>query len=177
MAAARRSSRAGDVTLGGITVALIILSLYGASVIRNNTVFFIVLSNYISAIPYIRGRIRTGVEAYAAVIVLAIFVVSDKIYIIIYAVTGIYPLIKLLCESKSMAVEFILKYLYYNVSMVTLLLIYDFLLNTKFISLIWPVSLKTVGVIAAAEIFFLIYDLIFSRVINYIKNKLMGGIV
>lgn len=175
MAAARGGSKAKEAAFGGVTVALIIFSLYAATLVKNNTVFFLVLSNYLSAIPYIKGRIAFGLEVYCAAMLLATFVVSDKIYIIIYAITGLYPLIKLLCESRTFMMEFILKLLYYNISMIGLLFIYDSIMNTSMISLIWPVSLKAAGIIALGEVFFLVYDFVFSRFINYINKKILGG--
>jgi hypothetical protein len=176
LAAVRRGSKAKDAALGGVSVALILLSLYAANYVKNNTVFFLVLSNYLSAIPYIKGRIAFGLEVYCAALLLAIFVIPDKIYIISYAITGLYPLIKLLCESRTVVVEFILKLLYYNISIVSLLVIYDSIMNTNIISLIWPLSLKTAAIIAAGEGFFLVYDFVFTKFINYINIKLMGGI-
>ena len=176
MAAAKRTSKASDAALGGITLALIILTLYAITIIKNSTIFLLVLSNYLSAIPYIKGRIRLGIEVYIAAIILSLVVVPERLYTIAYAVTGLYPLVKLLCESRKLIEEFILKLLYYNISMVSLLIVYDAIMSTSMLNMIWTIGLKQVAVIIAAEAFFIVYDYIFSKFIKYINNKLIWKI-
>ncbi|EYE89090.1 hypothetical protein Q428_04375 [Fervidicella metallireducens AeB] len=156
----------------GVSIALIILSLYGGIIIKNNKIAFLALATYFSSIPYIQGGIKYGVISYFASIALIFILIPNKLYSAAFFAFGIYPLIKLLTEQKKYVFELLLKLFWFNLTIVLYYLtLKDFIiinqvfLNNKLLIFVSIISL---------QLFFLVYDYIFSKFILFITDKIIG---
>lgn len=158
------------IVLGGISTALIILSLYGGTVIRTNKIAFMFLATFVSSLPYIGGNISTGVLSYVSAAVLGWFIIPNKIYVAVYALFGIYPLIKLKSEKFKLFFEFLIKYITFNIM---LIVYYVFFKNFIYINSFFLNTQGTIILIAAAEILFLVYDIIFTKFIMFVQDRIL----
>lgn len=158
------------VVLGGISTALILICLYGGTIIRANRIALLFLSTFFSSLPYIGGSISTGILAYAASAILGWFILPNKIYVASYALFGVYPLIKLKCEKLNVLSEFLLKYLWFNASLVVY---YIFFKNFIYLDNFFLSLYGTIILIVAAEILFIIYDFIFTKFIMFIQDRVL----
>lgn len=159
-----------SVVLGGISTALIIISLYGGTIIRTNKLAFMVLATLVSSLPYIGGSIGTGILSYAAAAVLGGLMLPNKLYGVVYALFGIYPLIKLKCEKFKLIPEFLIKYLWFNA---TLIVYYVFFRNFIYLNSFFLSTSGTLVLIVAAEILFLVYDLVFTKFIMFVQDRVL----
>lgn len=156
---------------GGLATAITILSLYGGTLIRNNRISFMVLATYISAIPYIMEARTVGILSYAASSALALILVPNKAYAMVYVLTGIYPLVKLICEGYNIVLEYIFKYLWFNAVIAVIYLLFK---NIIIINPALSTPLGVVAIIAAAQVFFVVYDFIFTRFIMFFRRRVLG---
>lgn len=156
------------VVLGGISTALIILSLYGGMLIRTNKLTFMILATLVSSLPYIRGNISTGVLCYASAALLGWLVLPNKLYAFVYALFGIYPFIKLKSEKYKVVLEFIIKYIWYNAS---LIVYYIFFKNFIVVNSFFLSTQGMIILVIAAEGMFLVYDYIFTRFIMFVQDR------
>lgn len=155
---------------GGLTTAITILSIYGGTLIRNNRISFMVLATYVSAIPYIMGANTVGVLSYAASSILALILVPNKAYAVVYIFAGIYPLVKLVCERHNIVMEFVFKYLWFNaVAAVIYLLFKNMIIISAKLST--PIGISTI--IVGAQVLFLAYDFIFTKFIMIFKRRIL----
>jgi hypothetical protein len=165
-----KNSFSRRVVLGGISTALIILSLYGGTVIRTNKIAFMVLATFGSALPYIGGNISTGVLSYISSAILGWLILPNKLYGIVYALFGIYPLIKLKSEKFKVGFEFLLKYLWFNI---TLIMYYIFFKNFVYLNSFFLSTQGIIILIIAAEGLFFVYDYIFTKFIMLVQDRVL----
>ena len=109
---------------------------------------------------------------YFAVSVLSILFVAEKESAAVYvAFFGYYPILKPILESiKSRVLEWILKILIFNVSMVTtyFLLIKFFGIEISYGNIAFEIIVATLLVLG--NVLFLLYDIVFTRLVTvYIK--------
>jgi hypothetical protein len=162
-------NRTSKVVLGGITVALIMLSLYGGTIIRSNRIFFLALATYIQAIPFAKTGMSGGITSYIAASVLGFILIPNKLYAGIYILFGVYPLIKLLAEKCNIVVEFVLKYFWLNA---TLALGYSLYSKVIVLNGIFAGSKGIIILVAAAQIVFFGYDYIFTKFIMFVQDRI-----
>lgn len=158
------------VVLGGISTALIIISLYGGTVIRTNKLAFMILATLVSSLPYIGGSISTGVLSYASAAVLGWLILPNKLYGAVYALFGIYPLVKLKSEKFNAGIEFIIKYLWFNAAVI---IYYRFFKSFIHLDSFFLSTEGLIILIIAAEGLFLIYDLIFTKFIMFVQDRIL----
>lgn len=156
------------VVLGGISTALILLSLYGGTVIRTNKIAFMVLATFVSSLPFIRGNISTGVLAYISAAVLGGVILPNKLFVVVYVLFGIYPLIKLRSEKFKIGFEFLLKYLWFNI---TLVVYYMFFKSFIYLNSFFLGTQGIIILIIAIEGLFFVYDYIFSKFIMFVQDR------
>jgi hypothetical protein len=163
-------NRTSKVVLGGITVALIVICLYGGTIIRSNRMFFLALATYIQAIPFVRSGVSGGITSYLAAAILSFILIPNKLYAGIYILFGIYPLIKLLAEKHNIIVEFLVKYLWFNATLAVGYAIYSkvIILNGIFAG---PKGI--VILVLAAQVIFLVYDYVFTKFIMFAQDRLL----
>lgn len=163
-------NRTSKVVLGGISVALIVISLYGGTIIRSNRLFFLALATYIQAIPFAKAGISGGITSYIAALILSFILIPNKLYAGIYILFGIYPLIKLLAEKHNIVVEFLIKYFWLNATLAMGYAIYSkvIILNGIFAG---PQGI--VILIIVAQIVFLVYDYVFTKFIMFVQDRIL----
>jgi hypothetical protein len=164
---------AKKIALGGISSALVVLCLYLGSVVPNNRIFFMAAATYVSSIPYISGGIMPGLISYGASVTLSLLFIPNKAYALGFLILGIYALVKLLCEKYSLLIEFIFKYLWFNV---TLVLIYYFFRSFIYIDTNIFKGIGLVILFVISEVLFLLYDYLFTRFIVFIQDKVVRRI-
>ena len=164
--------RTRKITYNGIAIALILISLYGGTIIRNNKLLFICLAVVIGCIPYITGGIKYGVIAYFASVTLAFIIIPNKLYAGVYAIFGLYPLIKLLAERRQLILEYLIKLLWFNAS---LLITYALLKNFIYINEFLMTNIGKISLLMVAQLFFFGLDYFFNTCINYFTNKIFKG--
>lgn len=160
-----------NMSISGITISLIIISLYAGTILKSNKIFFIALSTYFEAIPIVKCGIKSGILSYIASSILAIILIPNKIYALMYILIGIYPIGKLFFERFSTFFEFLLKYLWFNI---TCIIIYTFLTKYMLINDILIRNRETILIIVFQFIFF-IYDYVFTRFIIFINYRILKG--
>lgn len=157
------------IALNGILGALTAISLFLASVLPTNRLSFYALSSFFIAIVIIENGIKAGWLFYISTVLLAAILVPDKLEIIPYAVFfGIYGIIKYHIEKiNKLLLEYILKYVYFNICLA---------LAVLFIKQVFAGSIKAELpwwlLIAASEVVFLVYDVVYTMFIAYYKDKI-----
>lgn len=167
-----RHKNVQNIVIGGITTALIFISLYTGTIIRNNRIFFLALSTYFGSIPFLSGNIRYGIMVYIASSLLSLILLSNKIFAAAYVIFGIYPLIKLLSEKHKLVFEFLLKYSWINLSVLMSYFIYILIFKVKVFKNVYILLYALI----ALEAGFLIYDVIFSKFVYLMKEKIMSKV-
>lgn len=158
-----------NIVIGGITTALIFISLYTGTIIKNNRIFFLALSTYLESIPFLTGNIRFGILVYFTSSLLSIILLPNKIFAAAYVIFGIYPLIKILSEKHKLIIEFLLKYSWLNISVLISYFIYTLIFKLQLFKSVYIFLIA----LMVLEIGFLIYDIIFSKFIYLIKEKII----
>ena len=159
--------------LAGISIALIILCLYGGSIIKNNKMFFLAFAVIMGSIPYMFGGIKYGTTAYIASVFLAFALVPNKIYVLVYAVFGIYPLVKLLSVKSNIVLQYMIKCIWFNISVLLSFIIFR---NIIYINKFFLTTMGITIVIITGQILFFIFDYFFNICANYIY-KLLKGVI
>lgn len=165
------NGKAKKLVNSGLSIALIILSLYGGIVIKNNKIAFLALATYFSSIPYILGGIKYGVISYFASVTLIFILIPNKLYSAAFLAFGIYPFIKLLTEQKKYVFELLLKILWFDATlMLYYVILKDFItINPVFLNNKWMILISVI----ILQVFFLIYDYIFSKFVMFITDKII----
>lgn len=164
-----RSKITFKIALNGILGALAVISLFFATILPTNRLSFYALSSFFISIVIIENGIKYGWLFYMATALLAAVLVPDKLEIIPYVIFfGIYGIIKYHIEKiNKLPVEYILKFAYFNLCLAAAIL---------FIRQVFAESIKIALpwwlLIAAFEIVFLVYDVVYTMFISYYKNKL-----
>ena len=157
------------IVLSGILAGLTSIILFAESFLPAGRLGLFTLSSFFTAVIIIECGIRTGWIFYVAVTLLGFILLPDKLGVVPYAVFfGIYGIVKYYTEKiRKRIPEFSLKYIYFNVC---LLLAYILLKE-----LIWgeiQIELPVWVIIIGMQIVFLIYDYIFSAMIDYYVTKI-----
>lgn len=163
------SGKTFRIALGGILGALTVICLFLASILPTSRLSLYALSSFFISIVVIETGIKAGWIFYVSTALLAGILVPDKLEVIPYVIFfGIYGIIKYHIEAiKKLYVEYILKYAYFNLCMAAaILLIRQVFAESVKIQLPWWL------IIAAFEIVFLVYDLVYTMFIAYYKDKL-----
>jgi hypothetical protein len=157
------------IALNGILGALAVICLLLATILPNNRLSFYALSSFFIAISIIESGIKAGWLFYAATSLLSLIIVPEKLGLVPYVIFfGIYGLVKYFIEKLGkLAVEYVLKFLYFNVctgiALVSVSKLFGYNLTAK---LPWWL------LIIALEIVFFIYDFVYTLFINYYRDKL-----
>ena len=142
------------IAYGGILLALNVILLILVNIVPINTLFLLGLASLPIA----------GVIFYIGSVLLSFMIMVNKSQWILYIFTfGIYGLIKYIIEKdRSFMQEYALKLLAANI-----LIIITYFILKPFVYI--PVNIITIGIF---EIAFIVYDLVYSRFIDYYNDKL-----
>jgi hypothetical protein len=156
------------IVYSGISAALVVLSLYGGTIIVNNKIFFFAFATFIQSIPYITGGIAAGITSFVASAILSLILVPNKLYAGAYAFFGIYPLIKLIAERRKIAIEFIIKYVWFNITVVVGYMIFKNFINLRGI---FSGIRGLIIIFILLQIAFLIYDYVFTKFVMFLEDR------
>ena len=123
--------KAKDITLGGILIALTIITLYLNLIIPINTLAILTISACFVPIAIIRGNVKLGILVYITSSIIGFLIIPLNTMLPFILYFGIYGLIKFFIEKlKNMPLEIILKLAFSN-----LMLFLGYFLFTSFIGI------------------------------------------
>lgn len=157
------------ITLSGILAAATLLTLFLATTLPTNRIFFYGLSSLFCAIIIIEHGVKAGVVFYLGTSILALILIPNKLRLIPYLlILGHYPIWKTYIEKINHPVkEVILKL--FGLNMFTLASYY-FLTSFFLENIIIPLDLRLIFLIL--QIIFLIYDYAFTLFISFYFKKI-----
>jgi len=137
----------------------------------NKQIIILCIKFILIAIIIIEYDAKTAFIFYIVTNIISFFLIPDKIKIIPYSIFfGIYGIVKYYIEKiNKIVLEYVLKYIYFNVCVLVLFLLFKDLivadLNIDIKYLLW------IGFLVM-EIIFILYDYIYSLFIQYYIKKL-----
>ena len=158
-----------ELTLGAIITVLSLLILLLTSILVTSKVFLVCLASFLISILIIETKVNTAVISYVSTVILSVILVPNKLIVAPYVLFfGYYGITKYYIEKiNKLSIEYILKLLNFN--------IYVFLnykLLTVFIKDNIKLPLTTGIIIIGLQVFFLVYDYVFSLFISYYRQKI-----
>ncbi|MEF9951315.1 MAG: hypothetical protein RR840_01400 [Clostridium sp.] len=165
--------KAPNVVFGGISGALIIMFLYIGSIIPTNKIFLMGIAIGVGAIAYIKSGIKGGVTVYFASSILGFLLVPNKLFVGMYIIFGIYPLIKLLAERYSRLVEYIIKYASLNALTLLSYFIYS---KIVYLGPIFENTYLILGFIIGLQILIFLFDFAFTKFIMFMEDRVLKKI-
>ncbi|QHI71855.1 hypothetical protein [Aminipila terrae] len=162
------------VALGGVLLALSLVALYAASFVPGFEITLYTVSSVFVPIMMIESRGKGGWILYIACSIMSLLLLPNKLaafpYIFFF---GIYGIIKYYIEKiKNSAAQLSLKFLVFTTIMVVA---YRFFYSI-FFSVITLKDMSPVILLIMGELFFLVYDIILTGIINYYYRRFYGRI-
>lgn len=154
-----------DMAYLGVLLGLNQLFIILSSVLETNTMILMSGAALIVGVVIVEFDGKRGVLFYVASCILGIFLTFNKVEIITYIMFfGIYSIVKHLIEKKNFnkAVEFVIKFIYFNISLLVMYLIIKTFITLK---IFW-------WMIIGVQILFIVYDYAFTIFINYYINNI-----
>lgn len=168
-----KSNIAKQVAFGGINILLATVSLYLASTLPTNRIFFLGLSSVFLSVIVIEFGTKAAFFNYLASSILGFLIIPNKFIMVIYILLlGYYGIVKYYIEKlDNLILEWIIKLIIFNI---WLYLVYNFTYSFFFgdISIKIPIWILAV----AAQVVFIVYDYVYSIAIWYYKRKLRNVI-
>lgn len=162
--------KTSSLVYGGISVALIVLFLYIGSLIVTNKVFLMAVAIAIGAVSCIIGGVKSALIVYISSSILGFMLVPNKLYVGIYIIFGIYPIVKLIAERYPTVLEYIIKYSAFN-----LLTVMTYFIYRSFIYL-GPLFESTHLIIVffiIIQVVFFIFDYTFTKFIMLVNDRVL----
>lgn len=160
--------KSNNIAKGGIFAALSLILLYMSSVFPTNRLFILGVASCIIPLSILLTGVKNTVVVYSAVCLLSLFLIPSKLISIAYIlIFGSYGFVKYFVEKlRSIPIEFLLKFLYFNISSALIIFIYKLLL------LKIP-NINIYLLILFMEFGFLVYDYALTIFIVYANKKLI----
>lgn len=157
-------------TRGGIYTALSVILIYAGTYSPTGKLSFLIAAAFIIPLSVITTDIKYSILVYFAVSVLSLILIGIKASPILYILfLGLYGFIKLYAEkTKNKIFEFLIKYLFFNVSIFVFYLIYKTIFTIPITSKLYLIILLIVS-----EVVFAFFDYIVTLFISYASNKLL----
>lgn len=158
----------GNITKGGLFVALTVVFLYIASIIPTNKLAMLTLASVVIPISVITTSISNSFIVYLAASIISLIVLNKSIAISYVLFFGLYGFIKHYTEKvRNLFIEMALKFIFFNFCF---FILYNFY-KTFFIKQL-PSGISLILIILAMQAIFLIFDYILTLIISYFYNKL-----
>lgn len=157
--------------LGGILLAMAVITLYLEAVMPVNKLSLYALSSFFVALMIVESGVKAGWTFYMASCLLAFIIVPDKIALLPYVLFfGLYGIVKFYIEKlRKLILEYLLKFVCFNLSLgAAVLFIREYIANIVKIDFPWW------ALVIALEIVFFIYDYVYTLFIQYYNQKLAG---
>lgn len=162
--------KTSNLVYGGILTALVVLFLYIGSIIITNKVFLMALAIAIGAVSCIIGGIKSALIVYISSAVLGFILVPNKLYVGIYIIFGIYPIVKLIAEKYSIVFEYIIKYGVFNLLTVITYLIYR---NFIYLGPLFDSTHLIIVFFIIIQVVFFIFDYAFTKFIMLVNDRIL----
>ncbi len=161
------------IALGGIITLFSVVSLYLASVVPTNRLFFLALSSFFISAIVIENGSKQALLVYISSSLLSLIIIPNKLIVLPYIFFfGYYAVLKSLIEkANKLPTEWLLKLLSYNIAMYAV-----YLLTSKMFFDSITVKLPIWVVFIAMQIIFILYDYSFSLAIQYYNTRLKNRI-
>lgn len=162
-----RESKAKDMALGGILVALTLVTLYLSLIIPINTFAILTISSIFPAVAIMRSNVKLGIFVYVASSIIGFFIIPfDKILTFILYF-GVYGIVKYFIEKlRNIPIEIFLKLLFSNIMFfIGLYVLKSFIGN---LNVDFPLWLVIIG----AQIMFLVYDYALTLIITFYITRI-----
>ena len=102
--------KSGNITLGGILIALTIIILYSASILPVSTISVLTIASAIVPVCIIRSDVNTAVMVYLASSIISVFFIPLNIWLLYTLIFGGYGIVKYFIERlRKEKVEILLK--------------------------------------------------------------------
>lgn len=153
--------KAKDITLGGILIALTIITLYLNLIIPINTFAILTISSCYVPIAIIKDNIKLGILVYVASSIIGFLIIPLNIMIPFVLYFGIFGLVKFYIEKlKNLPLEIILKLAFSN-----LMLFLGYFLFTSFVG---PINFKLPlwMLLILVQFVFIIFDYALTLIIT-----------
>jgi hypothetical protein len=166
------------IAFGGILTALCVVLMYLATYLPTGKLGLYALASVTIAIAVIELDVRLAAVVYAASTILVFLLTGSINTLLIFTLFfGSYPLLKYYIEKqRSAGLEMLLKFGAFNLLAMIGFYIFKLLLGVSPINLgafsLWIL----IGFLLAAQIVFLIYDYILSRLIDYYVSRIRSAI-
>lgn len=158
--------KAKDITLGGILVALTVITLYLNLIIPINTFAILTISSCYVPIAIMRSNIKLGIFVYIASSIIGFLIIPLDIMIPFILYFGIFGLVKFYIEKlRNMPLEIILKLVFSNI-----MLFIGYFIFTSFVGPI-PSELPLWILLIVAQVAFIIFDYALTLIITFYISK------
>lgn len=154
--------KTGKITGGGLSAALCMILLFGASYVPNLKFAFLFASSIIIGICLLKYRLGASIVCYVASSALALFILPNKFIALAFIVFfGNYPIIKLYIERiNKIFLEYFIKFIFANIYLFLLYIALKALGEQAFFDFSMYI-LYVCGIVLL-----LFYDLLFAFVIS-----------
>lgn len=160
--------KSNNIAKGGIFAALSLILLYLSSVFPTNKLFILGIASCIIPLSILMTGIKNTIVVYCAVSLLSLFIIPSKLISLAYIlIFGSYGFVKYYIEKlRSLPLEIILKFFYFNISSAILIFIY------KLVLLKVP-NINIYLILLIMEFGFIIYDYTLTAFISYANKSLL----
>ena len=155
-------------SLGGVLLALTVITLFAESILPTSKLSLYSLSSFFIAVMIIESGAKAGLVFYISSALLALVVVQNKLELIPYiAFFGNYGLVKYLVEKlRNLFLEYVLKISYFSIWLVV-----AFIFAKAFFAANIKINFPWWVVIVLLEAAFVIYDYVYSLIVRYYSAK------
>ncbi|MDT8718712.1 hypothetical protein IAI10_18810 [Clostridium sp. 19966] len=156
-----------NIARGGLYAALTVILIYISGIIPTSKLSLLTIVSAIIPYSILTTGVKNSFVVYFAASLLSLILGIKGIAFAYVIFFGLYGFVKYYVEAlDKMVIEFIIKFVFFNLSMGILYFAYSSLF-TDSLSTKLPIYLIIIG----AEIAFIIYDYALTLIINYIRTK------
>lgn len=168
--------KSSHISKGGFLTALGVLLIYLSTIIPTNKIFILGIASSLTPVALISTSLQNTIVMYIATSIISFLLLGLRGQVILYIIFfGTYGIIKFLIERiRNSKLEWLLKYLFFNLCLFLCYLLYKFLFlgEVDLTKIKLPIPLF----IIALEIAFYFYDYVLTYAIHYVKTKLLKNL-
>ncbi|MDO4175890.1 MAG: hypothetical protein Q4D99_00225 [Bacillota bacterium] len=169
----KRNNRTFKIALGGICLALAVISLFGATVVPGIELTLFAISSLFTAMMIIETGVGGGVLVYAGTCILGFVLIPNKLALIPYVfMFGYYPILKFFMEKiKSCPLQIAVKTVYFAALICIALLLFKTVIAGSIHMPDYPLAV----LIIAGTLLMLLYDFVLSFLIDWYMRRFKTG--
>ncbi|NLD20149.1 MAG: hypothetical protein GX663_07895 [Clostridiales bacterium] len=167
-----KKTKTSKIALGGICLALTIVFMFAGSIVPGIELTLFAVASLFTAVMIMETSVGGGILLYAAAVLLGLIIIPNKLAIIPYAFFfGYYGILKYYIEKlHSGAMQLISKILFFAVALSLGLLGFKEILLGSIRLPDYPVAI----LIVAGILIMLLYDYIYTLLINFYLHRIRG---